>query len=74
MRNPRIHLLGLLAFVSPALFVVTLTGCASSAPPHSMRDPQANFNGFKTFAWDTGPTASQCPLSTATFARQSPAS
>ena len=33
-----------------------LGGCVSSPPPvQSMRDSQANFEAFKTFAWDPGP-------------------
>ena len=33
-----------------------LGGCVSSAPPvQSMRDSQANFDAFRTFAWDPGP-------------------
>lgn len=47
-----------------ALFILVLAaallagGCTSTpAQPYSMRDPQANFAGFKTFAWDTGQPA-----------------
>jgi len=37
-----------------------LGGCASSPPPvHSMQDAQADFNTFKTFAWDQAKDASQ---------------
>ena len=33
--------------------VVLAAGCASQAPqPTSMRDPEANFSGYKTFGWD----------------------
>ena len=33
-------------------------GCTSTPPqPYSMRDPQANFATFKTFAWDSGQAA-----------------
>jgi hypothetical protein len=51
------------------LGVATLTtGCASQAPqPTSMRDPQANFSTYKTFAFDakgrTDPAGAQQPLS-----------
>jgi hypothetical protein len=36
-----------------AMWVLT-DGCATKPPIHVMRDPQANFESFKTFAWDTG--------------------
>jgi len=40
-----------LTVLVPAL--LSLAGCTTAPPPvHSMQDPQANFSGFKTFAWD----------------------
>lgn len=46
---------GLIVVLGFMLAVVT-AGCASTAaPPHAMRDPQADFNAFKTFSWDKGP-------------------
>jgi len=43
--------------VSGMLAVLLLSGGCVSAPPepHTMRDSTANFDAFKTFAWDTGP-------------------
>jgi hypothetical protein len=48
-----------IAFSILALATSLLTaGCTSTPPrPYSMRDPQANFATFKTFAWDTGQAA-----------------
>jgi len=56
MNTPRQSKLSL-AFAMLALAIVQLvTGCASSPPPvQSMRDSQADFNAFRTFAWDPGP-------------------
>ena len=35
--------------------IILAAGCVSTAaPPQSMRDPQADFATFKTFAWDKG--------------------
>jgi hypothetical protein len=55
------------AVISLALGATTLTGgCASPAPrPESMRDPQADFNAYKTFDWGvaTNADASGQPLS-----------
>ena len=34
--------------------LVLACGCATKPPTHVMRDPQANFGAFKTFAWDAG--------------------
>ena len=56
-----------LAAVSLALGATALiSGCASTpAEPQQMRDPQADFNAFKTFAWnaDTSPSKSDQPVS-----------
>ena len=42
------------------LFVTVLVGgCATNTPTHVMRDPQAQFDSFKTFAWDAGQETSQ---------------
>lgn len=43
------------AVISLALGAATLTGgCASTPPqPESMRDPQADFNAYRTFGWET---------------------
>ena len=50
MKNPPV------AFVLFAL----LGGCASAPPPvHSMQDAAADFNAFKSFAWDKAEEASQ---------------
>lgn len=45
-----------ISFSILALATSLLTGGCTSTPPqpYSMRDPQANFTTFKTFAWDTG--------------------
>ena len=44
-----------LAFTALMLAAAGLAGgCASAPPPvHTMRDPQANFGSFTTFAWET---------------------
>lgn len=44
------------ATISCFLIAITVAaGCVSTPPPpQSMRDPQADFNAFKTFAWDKG--------------------
>jgi len=39
------------------LAVLLASGCASTPPAHSTRDPQANFSAFSTFAWDNGQQA-----------------
>ena len=48
-----------LAVIGLALGVATLIGgCASTAPQsESMRDPNADFNSYKTFGWDTTTSA-----------------
>ncbi|HET9472947.1 MAG TPA: DUF4136 domain-containing protein [Steroidobacteraceae bacterium] len=57
MDQPR-HSHASFAFPILLLALLNLAGCASTPPPvHSMRDPQANFGAFKTFAWDKGPEA-----------------
>ena len=57
MRIPRHHRRGYSASSIVAMAAALLgAGCTSTPPqPYSMRDPQANFAAFKTFAWDTGP-------------------
>jgi hypothetical protein len=56
-----------LALVVLAIGAMTLVGgCASQAPkPESMRDPQADFNAYRTFGWhkDADTDASGQPLS-----------
>ena len=56
MRIPRTSLRGLSALSSFALAACLIaSGCMSTpSQPASMRDPQANFDAFKTFAWDAG--------------------
>jgi hypothetical protein len=39
--------------------MIVLIGCATHTPTHVMRDPQAQFDSFKTFAWDAGQETSQ---------------
>ena len=42
-------------FAFPGLMLAAvglLGGCTSTPPVHSMKDPQANFAAFNTFAWD----------------------
>ena len=34
--------------------LVLIGGCTTKPPTHVMRDPQAHFESFKTFAWDSG--------------------
>ena len=50
-----------LAVVSLALgAAVLISGCASTpAEPQQMRDPQADFSAFKTFAWNADSSASK---------------
>jgi len=59
MRIPRHHLRGYSASSIVALAAALLVAACTSTPPqpYSMRDPQANFATFKTFAWDTGQAA-----------------
>jgi len=59
MRLPRHHLRGYSASSIVALAAALLVAACTSTPPqpYSMRDPQANFATFKTFAWDTGQAA-----------------
>ncbi len=46
----------LLVAAGLAFGAATLVGSCASTPeqPHSMRDPQADFNAFKTFGWNAG--------------------
>jgi len=58
MNTPRHPLRDLLAV--PCLILTTVLGaCATNTPTHVMRDPQAQFESFKTFAWDSGQETSQ---------------
>jgi hypothetical protein len=42
------------------LLASLLSACASAPPPvQSMRDPQADFNSFQSFAWDAGADSSR---------------
>ena len=60
-RNRKRPLRSSVAVVYLALGAAVLTsGCASTpAEPQQMRDPQADFNAFKTFAWNADTSASQ---------------
>ena len=40
------------SFVLAACLIAS--GCTTTPQPSSMRDPQANFDAFKTFAWNAG--------------------
>ena len=59
MQIPRSPLRGQSAFSSIVLAACLLAaGCASTkSQPYSMRDPQANFDAFKTFSWEAGQDA-----------------
>lgn len=55
MNTLRLRIRGSQAFPILTLAALVLAGgCATKPPTHVMRDPQANFDSFKTFAWDTG--------------------
>lgn len=57
--NSRTLLVKSFAVIGLALAAATLIGgCASTAPQsESMRDPNADFNSYKTFGWDTTTSA-----------------
>lgn len=56
---PRTYFRGPSALLSLVLAAALFVGGCTSAPPqpYSMRDPQANFDAFRTFAWDSGQDA-----------------
>src|SRR6185369_13695023 len=57
MNTPRRHLLGSLTYTGVLIACAGfVSGCTTQPPTHVMRDPQAHFERFKTFAWDTGQT------------------
>jgi len=58
MNTPR-HCLRSFLALSVLIGTTALVGCATNTPTHVMRDPQAQFDSFKTFAWDTGQETSQ---------------
>ena len=58
MSTPRKSSLSLAFAILVLTSVPLIGGCVSSPPPvQSMRDSQADFNAFRTFAWDPGPQA-----------------
>ena len=54
MHTPRHTFLESFAVTSLVFCLVLAVGCTTTPPTHVMKDPEAQFHTFKTFAWDSG--------------------